>query len=192
MQSLSSYLKNHQKPFTVAGTKSNKLLVFDVDDTLIHTTANIWVMKDGKHIKTISNSEFNDYVLKPGESYDFREFDDANILSKETFTPYWETLKREYQRGTHISILTARGKSDMIRRFFLKNGIDIKPALVFAIGDPKLGLVGSVQTRKAEVIKHLAKLGYDTMVFFDDNEGNLQAAKSLEKPFNIKIHIVKV
>lgn len=189
MISLSQYL---QKQFTVAGTTSDKLLIFDVDDTLIHTTANIWVMKNGKHIKTITNQDYNTYKLKPGETFDYREFDDPKILSKETFTKYWETLKREYHKGTHISILTARGDTDMIRNFFLQNGIDIKKELVFAIGDDRLGVHGSIQERKSQVIRHLYRLGYSTIIFFDDNEENLRAAKQLEKRMNIKIHLVKV
>ena len=54
-----------------------------------------------------------------------------------------------------------------------------------------MGMTGSVQDRKAKIIGELALLGYKTMVFFDDNEGNLNAAKALEKKFNIKIHTVK-
>ena len=57
---LSKYLN---KQFTVAGTTSKKLIIFDVDDTLIHTTAKIGVRK-GDDIKWIENSEFNDYKLK--------------------------------------------------------------------------------------------------------------------------------
>ena len=190
MRSLSSYLKT-QTRFTVGGTISDKLLIFDVDDTLINTTASIWVMKDNKPIKKLSNSEYNNYRLKDGEWFDYREFDDPKILHKETFTKYWDTLKREYSKGTHISILTARSIGDEIREFFLNNGIDIKQQLVFAVGDSNMGMTGSVQDRKAKIIGELALLGYKIMVFFDDNEGNLNAAKALEKKFNIKIHTVK-
>ena len=190
MRSLSSYLKT-QTRFTVGGTISDKLLIFDVDDTLINATASIWVMKDNKPIKKLSNSEYNNYRLKDGEWFDYREFDDPKILHKETFTKYWDTLKREYSKGTHISILTARSIGDEIREFFLNNGIDIKPQLVFAVGDSNMGMTGSVQDRKAKIIGELALLGYKTMVFFDDNEGNLNTAKALEKKFNIKIHTVK-
>ena len=191
MKSLSSYLKTHTK-FTVAGTTSDKLLIFDVDDTLIHTSAKIWVMKGGKRIKTLTNSEYNDYKLERGEEFDYREFNDPKILNKETFTKYWSTLKREYRDGTHISILTARNDADMVRRFFLRNGIDIKAELVFAVGDPRLGLTGSVQEKKAKVIRDLVALGYRTLVFFDDNEGNLKAAKELESELpGVKIHTVK-
>lgn len=192
MRSLSTYLNESIGRFTVAGTVSDKLLIFDVDDTLIHTSANILIMKNGKHINTISNTQFNTYKLKPGESFDFREFDDAELLSKETFTKYWDTLKREYNKGTHISILTARNDIDMIRNFFLTNGIDIKMELVFAVNDPRLNLFGSVAEKKAVIIKRLSKLGYKTLVFFDDSEDNLHAAKSLENKFDIKIHTIKV
>ena len=179
MKTLKDYIK-YKAEFTVGGTKSNKLLVFDVDDTLIHTSANILINKNGKHIKTIPNKEFNTYKLNPGEEFDFSEFEDPNILSKEVFTPYWNTLKREYNKGTHISIITARSDAAMIRNFFLKNGIDIKQSLIFAITDPKLHLNGTIQEKKSQIIKMLSKLGYETFVFFDDDEGNLKTAKELE------------
>lgn len=191
MKSLSEYIQSKQI-FTVAGTRSKKILIFDVDDTLINTTANILVVKGGKITKTLNNVEFNKYKLGPGEKFDFREFDDEKILSGETFTPYWGTLKREYKKGTHISILTARSDSKMLRKFFLDNGIDIKPSLIFAISEPNSIYKGTIQQRKADVIKNLMDLGYETMVFFDDDEGNLSAAKSLERKYDVTIHTIKV
>lgn len=193
MISLSSHLKDRiQFGFTVNKTMSNKIILFDLDDTLIHTTAEIWVSKHGKPVRKLSNTEFNDYVLKDGESFDFVEFDDPNILATSKFTKYWQTLKREYNKGTHIGILTARSDCNMIRNFLLNNGIRIKDELVMAINDPKLGLSGSIQQRKSEAIKILANAGYKLFVFFDDNKGNLDAAKRLESIYNIKVQTVKV
>lgn len=180
------------KEFTVNGTKSNRILLFDVDDTLIHTTAQIGVLKNGRLLKKITNDEFNEYKLKPGESFDFSEFDDPNLLNKEALTPYWKTLKREYLKGTHIGIITARGDCDMIYKFFKGKGIEIKRKLVFAVGDPKMNLSGTVAEKKSKVISKLAILGYKTFVFFDDNEANLNFAKSLESKYKIKIVTVKV
>lgn len=192
MQSLSSYLKSRTTEFTAGGTRSKKVLIFDLDDTIINTSANIKVLKNGREIKTISNKDFNNYILKPGESFDFTEFNDREILSKETFTKYWRTLKREYLRGVHICILTARNDCDMIRDFFLQNGINIKLALIIAVNDPRLGLNGNIHERKAQSIQYLHKLGYDTMIFFDDNKENLEAAKALEKSItDIKIHTIQ-
>ena len=188
MLSLSDYIA---KEFTVGGTRSHRIILFDVDDTLIHTTAHILVRKNGKVIKRISNAEYNEYVLRPGESFDYTEFDDPNILDNEAFTKYWKTLKREYHRGTHIGILTARGDCDMIFEFFKKKGIEIKHELVFAIGDPKMGLTGTIAEKKATIISKLAWLGYRTFIFFDDNESNLKSAKQLEGKYNIKMITVK-
>lgn len=190
MLSLSNYL---EREFTVNGTKSNRIILFDVDDTLIHTTARIGIKRDGKIIKKISNSTYNEYTLKPGEEFDYSEFDDPKILYNEEFTKYWKTLKREYNKGTHIGIITARGDGDMIFNFFKKNHIEIKKELVFAVGDPKMKLNGSIADRKSNVISKLVSLGYKTFVFFDDNETNLRFAKELENKYHkIKIITVKV
>lgn len=149
-------------------------------------------MKDGKPLRHITNTEFNNYVLKPGESFSFDEFDDPNILANEKFTKYWKTLKTEYNKGTHIGILTARSNCQMIYQFFRNKGIRIKEELVIAINDPELGLKGTIQEKKAEAIRILAASGYKLFIFFDDNESNLETAKKLEKPYNIKIQTVKV
>jgi FMN phosphatase YigB (HAD superfamily) len=193
MISLNEHLKNKiQFGFTVNHTKSDKIMLFDLDDTIIHTTAEIMVIKNGVCIKKLSNTEFNNYTLKQGESFDFGEFEDPNILASSKFTPYWNTLKREYNRGTHIGILTARSNCDMIKKFFLNNGIRIKDELIIAINDEQLGLNGTIHERKAEAISILANAGYKLFIFFDDNEPNLIAAKKLENKYDITVKTVKV
>jgi hypothetical protein len=101
-------------------------------------------------------------------------------------------LKQEYKKGTHICILTAREKSDMIRNFFLYHGIDINPQLVIATGDPKWNLYGAtVAEKKKDALERLVNLGYNDFTFFDDNEDNLKIAKSIESNA-VKIKTVKV
>ena len=51
--------------------KNLGLTIFDIDDTLFRTTAQIKVVKDGKFIRSLNNQEFNTYQLKTGESFDF-------------------------------------------------------------------------------------------------------------------------
>ena len=191
MLDLYSYIIEER--FSVNGTYSTKILLFDVDDTLIHSNVKVYVKKDGEVIKKLSSSEYNSYKLQPGESFDYTEFKDENILNNNSvFLKYWDTLQREYRQGTHIGILTARASKDMFYRFFKNNGIDIKQELVFAISDPSIRLKGkTIEDRKAEVIKRLAKWGYRTIVFFDDNIDNLKTAKKLESQCSIKIHTVQ-
>lgn len=193
MKNLTTYLT---EKFTVAGTSSDKILLFDVDDTLIRSDINVYVVdKDtGAVLRKLSSSEFNTYKLKPNEDFDYHEFKDEELLnSKSVFLKYWDTLQREYQKGTHIGIITARQRQDIFYRFFKNHGIDIKNELVFAINDPKMKLKGeTIKDRKAEVIKRIVKWGYKTIVFFDDNQANLNTAKKLESKYDIKIHTVKV
>lgn len=172
-ESLASHLRN-----SIHGNESDRILLFDVDDTIVHTTARVGIRhKDGR-VTMLDNSDYNDYVMAPGDQLDYTEFDDIDILLRDLPTPYFYTLKREYQKGTHIGIITARGDCDMIKKFLNTKGIDIKTELVFAVGDPKLGLKGTIQEKKAAVIDHLIKAGYKTLVFFDDNKSNLEYAQS--------------
>ncbi len=53
------------------------LHVFDVDDTLFHTTAKIRVMKGKKQVAALSNSEYNTHTLPKGHTYDYSEFRSA-------------------------------------------------------------------------------------------------------------------
>lgn len=190
MKQISDFI--HSK-FSVAGTYSNKILLFDVDDTLLHSDIKVYVKKDGKDIKSLSSAEYNHYRLKPGESFDYREFCDEEVLNNRfVFLKYWDTLKREYAKGTHIGILSARKNHDMFHRFFIKHGIDIKNELIFTISDDSLDIKGdTIEDRKAYVIGKLSKWGYKTIVFFDDNEVNLKTAKKLENKFDIKVITVK-
>lgn len=184
MKDIQTYLTNK-----IRNNESSRILLFDVDDTLIHTSAEIGVLKNGKLINKISNSDFNNYTLKSGEEFDFSEFNDPAILDRDIPTKYLTTLRREYNKGTHIGILTARSNCELIHKFLLKKGIDVKKELIFAVNDPKLNLRGSIQERKAEIIRRLSQAGYTTLVFFDDNESNLRAAKELA---NSKIKVVTV
>lgn len=42
-------------------TSTGSLTIFDIDDTLFHTTAQIAVVKDGEVQKKLTNQEFNNY-----------------------------------------------------------------------------------------------------------------------------------
>lgn len=191
MKDIYSYIIKER--FTVAGTESHKILLFDVDNTLIASDIRVYVRKNGEIVKKLDTAEYNTYKLQPGESFDYTEFKDEELLNKNSvFLKYWDTLQREYHKGTHIGILTARSDQDMFYRFFKNHGIDIKQELVFAISDPKIKLQGrTIEDRKASAIKKLAKWGYDTIVFFDDNIENLRTAKKLEDKLDIKIHTVQ-
>lgn len=178
----------------VGGTYSNKLLIFDIDDTLLITDTKVFVTKGGRIVRTLSSAEFNDDVLRPGERYDYSDFLSLKTMKRGVFTPYIKTLRREYAKGTHICILTARNITDKIKQFFLDAGIDIKDELIIAVNDPKQPYTGNVAQRKSQAISSLIEKGeYDTIVFFDDNKENLRQAETVCKALGVKmipVHVV--
>jgi hypothetical protein len=185
-----NFVKYNDKHFTVGGSISNRILIFDIDDTLIYSNATIKVLKNGQFEKDITSAEFNNYILKDDEEFDFTNFDSSKLLFNASLTLYWNILENEYNKGTHIAIITARSKPVMIKNFFLRHGIDIKDELIFCCGYSRFPYKGSIQEKKSKVIEYLYLLGYDEFVFFDDNEDNLKMAKSLENKLDIKVKVV--
>ena len=51
------------------------LSVFDFDDTIAKSDAWIYVMKRGREVKKLDPAQFAVYEPKPGETFDFRDFD---------------------------------------------------------------------------------------------------------------------
>ena len=70
--------------FELAKKSGLGLTIFDIDDTLFRTTAQIKVVKDGREIRSLNNQEFNTYKLQDGESFDFGEFRNAEKFNKES------------------------------------------------------------------------------------------------------------
>lgn len=179
----------------IKGSTGGKLAVFDMDDTLIVSSAKIQILgKSGKVVKSLTPAEFNFFKVNPKKhSLSFTEFEDEEILRDSVFiTHILETLKDYYASGIHVCILTARSSSKLIRNFFLENGIDIHPDLVIAVNDPKYDFKGNIAQKKKEALKLLITSGYNDFIFFDDNQENLDHAKELEKEDDVSVQTVKV
>ena len=52
------------------------LVVFDINDTLVHATK-INVLKNGRKIRELNSHEFTHYKLGAGEEFDFSNFHKA-------------------------------------------------------------------------------------------------------------------
>lgn len=118
------------------------LIIFDIDDTLFHTTAKIIVIKsDGTKI-SLTNQEYNNYVSEPGDKFDFGEFKDAEKFSRESdpIRPMIAKLKAilNNSRSSKIIMLTARSDFDNRDKFletFAKYGIDMSLVHVHRAGN---------------------------------------------------------
>jgi type IV secretory pathway TrbD component len=150
------------------------LRVFDFDDTLAKSVSYIYVNhKDGTK-STLSPEEYAKYDPKPGDEYDFRDFN--RMLNKpQIIKKNFKLLQQMLTSGDKkVTILTARKLAFPIRYWFKKElGLDV---YVVGLGnnDPKA---------KADWIeKHIEK-GYTDIAFMDDSIKNVKAVGNLQKKY---------
>lgn len=181
--------------------------LFDLDDTLIHTSARVLVRDaEGNLLRALSTSEFTGYKAAPGEVLDFNEFSDLGILSRGIVVRYTRTIIDTilaYGTRSEFGILTARADKKMhapflIRLFRSLFGVRLANEFIFAVSDArfsgykdrKVGPGGvpfstlSVSQRKALVIaEDLVGRGFNDISFYDDSRANLDSFKVLRQAF---------
>jgi hypothetical protein len=166
------------------------LTIFDIDETMFKTKAQVHVTKDGKVIKKLDNQEFNKYRLKRGEDFDFGEFTNAKIFN-ETSTPIAKMINKvksifrnAVRSGSKVIIVTARPNFDNKELFldtFRAQGIPIDDIYVERAGN--LGK-GPAADNKIVIFKKYLDTGlYKRIRLFDDAMSNLKALLSLKKEY---------
>lgn len=109
---------------------------------------------------------------------DFDEFDCFETLSKGKLIPQnIKILKRAYELGHEIAIVTARSNKPAVVKFLEDKNIPVDPTLVYAVSDAIFKYTGSVAERKTKAFLDLYKKGYRDFVYYDDNLENLQKVK---------------
>jgi phosphoglycolate phosphatase-like HAD superfamily hydrolase len=177
----------------LAMKKSNKIILFDIDDTLIKSDAKIYVLNEyNQIIKKLTPAEYNTYVCSDGEHFGYDEFDNEKILNEAKLTKFWNEMIHLYNKGYHIGIVTAREDKEMLIRFFLQHGIDINRHLIFAVGGEDCKFKGRIQDRKRQVIEHLSARGYKNFCFYDDNEKILNEVAKMRDRIGVNIKTIKV
>ncbi len=169
-------------------TSSNELVIFDIDDTLLHTTAKIIVVKDGQVIKSLTNQQFNNYKLGPGEEFDFGEFKDAAKFEEESIPigPMLDQLRQDLSSGKNVVMLTARSDFDnqkAVWRTFKKHGIDINKDVHLYRAGNQPGNSSPAVKKAIHVIEWLKTGKYNRVTMYDDSEKNLTVFKSLQDKF---------
>ena len=163
------------------------LTIFDIDDTLFHTTAQIKVMKDGREVRSLTNQEFNVYKLQPGESFDFGEFKNAEKFNRESVPigPMIAKLKAILNNAgdSTVIMLTARSDFDNKELFldtFKRYGIDMSKIHVHRSGS--LGLP-SAEGKAVWIRKYLDTGKYGRVRLYDDAMSNLKMLIGLRQEY---------
>ncbi len=183
MKSFKSYIEE----------QANALHVFDIDDTMFHTTARVRVRNSsGKIIRYLSNAQFNNYKLKAGEKFDFHEFRSASKFARES-KPIDKMLDKvrkihkvsKTKPNSKVIINTARADFDDKDKFlntFRNHDIDIDNIHVHRAGNIPGNDIPAI--KKVKIIKqYIDKHGYKKVVMYDDSKSNLQALLQLKKMY---------
>lgn len=163
--------------------KCKRITVFDLDDTLVSTSAKIRVIDaaTGREIAALTPSQFNKFEKDNAHFLNFDDFESFEILKQGKPLKTFLILQKLYYSGGEIAIVTARSSRKLISDFFLEHGIKLKRNLIFAVNDPEAGFTGHVYDRKKQAIEQLVEKGYNDLLFYDDYLPNLTAVKEAER-----------
>ncbi len=166
----------------------------DIDETVFKTKAFIYIIKNNKTIKKLTNQTFNTYKLQPEESYDFREFRNAELFKKTSvpINSVVDRIKRMFKntniRNPKVIFLTARADfddRDVFLSTFSNVGIPINDIYVERTGNMK---TGTISERKKKVIMNYIKDGdYRRVRLIDDDIKNIKDFLSLENSLPFKV-----
>jgi FMN phosphatase YigB (HAD superfamily) len=166
---------------------SKKLVIFDIDDTLVHTQTKVNVIKDGQVTRELNSHEFTHYKLQDGEQFDFENFRNAHDFfhNSKPIIPMMNQLKQDIATGNKVVMVTARADFDDRELFldtFRKYGVDMGKVHVYRAGN----MTQKVQTeeKKKIIIRNLLNKGnYTKAIMYDDAEPNLQSFVELKQEY---------
>ena len=173
----------------------SKILVFDLDDTLVISSAKIKVCnKKTGECYSLKPEEFNTYEKGEHEELNFDEFKSLEIMKAGKLIEYYlKIFKEAYKSKLAVGIVTARDDRKMIHKWLREHvGYRIDYELIFAVNDPIHKFKGNISDRKKAAFKELIEMGYNDMQFYDDDDANLKLVKSLEDEYDgINISTIK-
>ncbi len=160
--------------------KSEKLRVFDFDDTLVKTKSHIYIThKDGKKSK-LTPGEYAIYEPKEGDQFDFSDFE--SVKRPQEIKGVTRLLKNIMRVGnSDVVILTARASYKPVKDYL--EDIGLKDIYVVA-------LASNNAEDKAKWIEDKIKDGVKDVFFIDDSHKNVTAVKGLSKKYpNISLKV---
>jgi hypothetical protein len=165
----------------------SKLVIFDIDDTLVHTMTKVHVVLNGQVVHSLNSHEFTTYKLKPGEEFDFKDFRNAREFFDNAvpIIPMINQLKQDIATGNKVVMITARAEfndQELFLNTFKKYGVDIGKINVYHVGDMPNKL--DTATNKKIVTKGLLDKGqYTKAIMYDDSKPNLHAFIDLKSEY---------
>jgi hypothetical protein len=146
------------------------LHIFDFDDTLVHSLAQVRVTNASGEEVSLSSHAYASYTEKPGDQFDFSDFElypAGATLIPDTFSTLLDAISTSGPEN--VVILTARSHDKPVQEFLSDNGV--RNVNIAAIGS-------SVPRDKAKHVMNLIKTGdYDEVRVHEDSADNIRAIR---------------
>ena len=161
------------------------LHIFDFDDTLIDSEAEIRIShKDGSN-SVLSSDEYAKYTTKPGDIFDFTDFD-SYPKKLQIIEPVFSELRAAVQSSgiDNVVILTARSNPVPVQIFLKENKI---PNIeVIAVG------TSSPQAKALYILDRVKNENFSEVVVFEDNVRNIRRIRKVLTDTGIKLQTNRV
>lgn len=156
------------------------IYIFDVDDTLIDTKARIRAVDHNGNVcftagTKVFNSPDSKRLLKPGQTWDFTEFESLEQLMSERKRKPFELLKRLNPVYNHIFIITARQCKPNLYKWLSQNGIDTKQVKVYCYDHHSPTVAEYKAQMLTSIVSSVSALGAPKVHILEDNEENIEA-----------------
>jgi GNAT superfamily N-acetyltransferase len=179
--------KKHAKEGVDEAVGEKKLVIFDIDDTLVTTNTRVGVVRDGKTVKTLDSHEFTLYKKQPGETFDFGAFRDAEDFFKhaQPIAPMIEQLKDDIATGNRVVMVTARSdfnNKEIFLKTFEQWHVDMSKVHVYRAGNDTHPV--PIDEKKARIIRRLLTgYPYNKAIMYDDSRPNLESFLKLHQEY---------
>jgi len=152
---------------------SSPLYIFDFDDTLVFSGAAVHVTHADGTEESLESHEFATYVEKPGDEFDFTEFDtyppDGQLIQK-TFKAMQRAIA-SFGVGS-VVVLSARGEAGPMRKFLVDSGLSADIEIV--------GVQDSNPAAKVRFVDQKLSTGnFDEVIVYEDSIANINALRTL-------------
>ena len=177
----SPYGSGYQKVKDLNEVQGKTLHVYDFDDTLVKTKSDVIVRHtDGSNYKLDSHA-FATHKLKPGEKYDFSNFDKIITKSLPIMRNIQQIKKSLANPSIKTTILTARRIAFPIMKH-LRDSYGIDTYVV--------GTGSSDPEKKADWIEKQINRGYTNIKFMDDSLANLDAVQKRLQDKDVNLTLI--
>jgi len=161
------------------------LYIFDFDDTLVDSDAEIRIRHADGELSTMTSEEYAKYSEQPGDEFDFSDFD-SYPKNPEIIEPVFAELRSAIatQGSENVVILTARSNPVPVRSFFDANNIGSVEIVTVGTSDPS--------AKALYILGRVKNENHEEVVVFEDNVRNIRRIRKVLTDEGIRLQTNRV